>query len=68
MTCPICGSSRIKVTETISTDCESVYRIRVCQNCRNKFYTKEIDCTKKELAFYWNEKNKIYKEKRSTKA
>lgn len=68
MTCPVCGSTHIRVIETISTDSENIFRVRICQNCRKRFYTKEIDCTKKELAFYWNEKNRIYKEKRERKA
>lgn len=46
MTCPVCGSSKIYVIQTIQADCETVHRIRKCMDCGYKFYTSEEECKK----------------------
>lgn len=41
MTCPVCGGKN-KVVGT-KTDCESIHRKRVCEECGYVFYTAEYD-------------------------
>lgn len=42
MKCPICGSSRVRVTNVRERDFK-VYRIRQCLSCGDRFTTWEVD-------------------------
>lgn len=49
MTCPKCGSDKLKVIDSRHHDCESVWRIRECADCFHRFTTVEYE---EELADY----------------
>jgi transcriptional regulator NrdR family protein len=60
MTCPICGGKTM-VRDTKS-DCEGVYRKRICLECNHKMYTAEYESKEAISRFY--ELQCEYQEKR----
>lgn len=44
MNCPVCGG-KARVIKSIP-DCESVYRVRLCADCKHTWYTEEVENSK----------------------
>lgn len=55
MNCPVCGSSKTKVTRTLPSKSNSelfitnIYRTRMCRGCEHQFITLEITQPPKEI-------------------
>lgn len=47
MECPKCGSRKTMVKDSRKTEM-NVFRIRVCKDCGNTFYTEELTIEDKE--------------------
>lgn len=62
MTCPVCGSSKHTVYDTLPALCEFIFRKRKCLECGYHFKTAEVelpdDDKSVKYAFYEAEKMK----------
>ena len=66
MECPVCNSTHSKVIDSRGVEMNT-FRIRLCEECKSKFYTEETVISKQEAQAYMCELKRIYRKNRIDK-